>query len=191
MGFLLYGGLGLLPIWVMVGYALLAPAGTPAQPPALVLWLSVGAVPACFMTLMLAEAIRVRREPRPDRWRQQKIVLVALPMLTLLYAGGITWEQQEAARSEERQRMQQLVAHHPDVVAWVGHDVQARVFDAEADPDPNREPLRFWLRGATGRREVVAVVSADRSAAPTRLRVVCVERHEGGATPHTEGLCKR
>jgi hypothetical protein len=191
MGLLLYGGLGLLPIWVMVGYALLAPAGAPAHPSPVVLWLSVGAVPACFMTLMFAEAIMVTRERRRDPWRQQKIVLIALPLLMLFYAAGITWEQQAADRRAELQRMLRLVAAHPEVVAWIGRDVQPRVFDAEANPDLLAQPLRFWLRAGSGRREVVAVVSADRALEPAHLRVVCIERHEGGATPHTQDLCKR
>jgi len=104
MGFLLYGGLGLLPLWLLIAYALLGQTGTPAAPSEAVLWWSVGAVPACFMTLAFAEALMVTRERRPDPWRQHKILAIVVPMVVLLYAGGIRWEEQQAAARQEPQR---------------------------------------------------------------------------------------
>jgi hypothetical protein len=84
MGFVLYGGLGL--------------PGTGSESGDAILWWSVGAVPACFMTLAFAEALMLKRERRPDPWRQHKILLIVVPMIVLLYAGGMKWEEHEAAR---------------------------------------------------------------------------------------------
>lgn len=104
MGFLLYGGLGLLPLWLLIGYAMLSQTGAHAAPSEAVLWWSLGAVPACFMTLAFAEALMVTRERRPDPWRQHKIIAIVVPMIVLLYAGGIRWEEQQAAARQEQQR---------------------------------------------------------------------------------------
>ena len=41
-------------------------------------WWTLGAIPACFMTLMFAEAIMVTRERRPDPWRQHRRIGVEL-----------------------------------------------------------------------------------------------------------------
>lgn len=104
MGFLLYGGLGLLPLWLLIGYALLAPAGAHAEPSDAVLWWSLGAVPACLMTLAFAEALMRTRERRRDPWRQHKILAIVLPMIVLLFAGGMKWEEQQAAARLEAAR---------------------------------------------------------------------------------------
>lgn len=104
MGFLLYGGLGLLPLWLLIAYALLSQGGAHAEPSDAVLWWSLGAVPACFMTLAFAEAVMLTRERRRDPWRQHKILAIVVPMIVLLLAGGMKWEEQQAAARVEPQR---------------------------------------------------------------------------------------
>lgn len=104
MGFLLYGGLGLLPLWLLIAYALLGQGGAPAEPSDAVLWWSLGAVPACFMTLAFAEAVMLTRERRRDPWRQHKILAIVVPMIVLLFAGGMKWEEQQAAARAESRR---------------------------------------------------------------------------------------
>ena len=103
MGFLLYGGLGLLPLWLLIAYALLS-QGAHAEPSGAVLWWSLGAVPACFMTLTFAEALMLTRERRRDPWRQHKILAIVVPMIVLLFAGGMQWEEQQAAARAEQKR---------------------------------------------------------------------------------------
>jgi hypothetical protein len=101
MGFVLYGGLGLLPLWLLIGYTLLLHPGPHGESSDAFLWWSFGAVPACFMTLAFAEALMLRRERRRDPWRQHKILLIVVPMIVLLLAGGMKWEEQQAqARAE-------------------------------------------------------------------------------------------
>ena len=102
MGFLLYGGLGLLPLWLLIAYALLSQGGAHAEPSDAVLWWSLGAVPACFMTLTFAEALMLTRERRRDPWRQHKILAIVVPMIVLLFAGGMKWEEQQAAARAEQ-----------------------------------------------------------------------------------------
>jgi hypothetical protein len=104
MGFLLYGGLGLLPLWLLIAYALLSQGGGHAEPSDAVLWWSLGAVPACFMTLAFAEALMLTRERRRDPWRQHKILAIVVPMIVLLFAGGMKWEEQQAAARAQQQR---------------------------------------------------------------------------------------
>ncbi|HEX7891835.1 MAG TPA: hypothetical protein VF522_20985 [Ramlibacter sp.] len=104
MGFLLYGGLGLLPLWLLIAYALLSQGGPHSEPSDAVLWWSLGAVPACFMTLAFAEALMLTRERRPDPWRQHKILAIVVPMVVLLFAGGMKWEEQQAAARAEQKR---------------------------------------------------------------------------------------
>jgi hypothetical protein len=104
MGFLLYGGLGLLPLWLLIAYALLSQGGAHAEPSDAVLWWSLGAVPACFMTLAFAEALMLTRERRRDPWRQHKILAIVVPMIVLLFAGGMKWEEQQAAARSEQKR---------------------------------------------------------------------------------------
>lgn len=176
MGFLLYGGLGLLPLWLLIGYALLAQPGAAAQGSGTLLWWSVGAVPACFMTLMFAEAIRVSRERRHDRWRQHKILLIVLPMVVLLFASGQTWERQQEERLAEEARITRFVTADAGVLAWLGPDAQARVTLSQPNPDLGDAPQRYWVTAESGRRRVQAVVQADRRVEPSPLALVCVER---------------
>jgi hypothetical protein len=96
MGIVLYGGLGLLPLWLLIGYSLVVQPGAHGDSRDAILWWSLGAVPACFMTLAFAEALMVRRERRRDPWRQHKILLIVVPMIVLLLAGGMKWEEQQA-----------------------------------------------------------------------------------------------
>jgi hypothetical protein len=176
MGFLLYGGLGLLPLWVLIGYAVLAQPAAAAEPSGAILWWSVGAIPACFMTLMFAEAIRVSRERRADPWRQHKILLIVVPMAALLYGGGVTWERQQDARSAEEARIARFVLGDPGVLAWLGADAKAQVTLSQPNPDLTDAPLRYWVTAESGRRRVQAVVDADRRVTPSTLALACVER---------------
>lgn len=176
MGFLLYGGLGLLPLWGLIAYALLAQPSAGAEPSGALLWWSLGAIPACFMTLMFAEAIMVSRERRADPWRQHKIVLIVVPMAALLYASGITWERQEAARAEEEARILRFLLAHPSVADWLGPDAQARITLSQPNPDLQGAPLRYWVTAESGRRRVQAVVAADRRVNPSPLAVACYAR---------------
>ena len=176
MGFLLYGGLGLLPLWGLVAYALLAQPAAGTEPSGAILWWSIGAIPACFMTLMFAEAIMVSRERRPDPRRQHWIVLVVLPMAALLYAGGVTWERQEAARAEEEARILRFVLAHPAVDDWLGPGAQARITLSQPNPDLQGAPLRYWVTAENGRRRVQAVVAADRRVNTALLTVACYAR---------------
>jgi hypothetical protein len=191
MGLLLYGGLGLLPIWLMIGYAWLGQPHLDGPSQAL-LWISVGAVPACFMTLAFAEAIMVRRERRPDPWRQHKIVLIVLPMALLLFASGVTWEEQDAARRDEQDRILRLVAADPGVVAWVGAEAQAQITLTLPNPDVLGAPLRYWVTAESGRRRLHAVVDADRRVTPSPLTLVCVRRDVGPVVREAPPLnCRR
>lgn len=176
MGFLLYGGLGLLPLWLLIGYALLAQPGAAAQGSGALLWWSVGAVPACFMTLMFAEAIMVSRERRHDPWRQHKILLIVVPMVVLLFASGVTWERQEEERHAEEARVTRFVTADAGVLAWLGPDARARVTLSQPNPDLGDAPLRYWVTAESGLRRVQAVVQADRRVEPSPLALVCVER---------------
>ena len=176
MGFLLYGGLGLLPLWALIGYAWLAQPGAAAEPSGAILWWSVGAVPACFMTLMFAEAIMVTRERRHDPWRQHKILLIVVPMVLLLYASGITWERQEDARIDEEARIARFVASQPGVVAWLGEQPKVQITLSQPNPDLTDAPLRYWVTAESGRRRVQAVVDADRRVTPSPLTLACAER---------------
>jgi hypothetical protein len=176
MGLLLYGGLGLLPLWVLIGYALLAPPGAAAQPSEAVLWWTLGAVPACFMTLMFAEAIMVSRQSRPDPWRQHRILLVVVPTAVLLFASGHTWERQEDARIAEEARITRFVATDPGVVDWLGPQAAARVTLSQPNADLSGTPLRYWVTAESGRRRVQAVVHADRVAPSAPLTLLCAER---------------
>jgi hypothetical protein len=176
MGFLLYGGLGLLPLWLLIGYTLLAQPGPAAEPSGALLWWSVGAIPACFMTLMFAEAIMVSRERRPDPWRQHRIVLVVVPVAVLLYAAGMTWERQQAERHDEEARILRFVLHDAGVAGWLGAQAQARIALSEPNPDLQGAPLRYWVTAESGRRRVQAVVVADRRVTPSPLALACVER---------------
>lgn len=175
MGVLLYGGLGLLPLWLLIGYALLAPPGA-AEPSAAVLWWSVGALPACLMTLMFAEAIVVARERRHDPWRQHKILMIVLPMAVLLLASGLTWERQEDERLEEEARITRFVAADPIVLGWLGPDAATQVTLSQPNSDLTGAPLRYWVTSSAGKRRVQAVVVADRRVTPSPLAIVCVER---------------
>jgi hypothetical protein len=177
MGLLLYGGLGLLPLWGLIGYAVLAQPHTGAEADAALLWWSVGAVPACFMTLMFAEAVMVSRERRHDPWRQHKIVLIVVPMAALLYASGMTWERQQQARVAEEERITAFVTHEPGVRDWLGEHPLARVTLSQPNPDLTDAPLRYWVTAESGRRRVQAVVQADRRVTPAPLVLACVE-HE-------------
>ncbi|MEJ5991595.1 hypothetical protein WG902_16450 [Ramlibacter sp. PS3R-8] len=176
MGLLLYGGLGLLPLWVLIAYALLAQPGGASQASDTVLWWTVGAVPACFMTLMFAEAIMVSRERRHDPWRQHKILLIVAPCVALLVASGLTWERQEDARIGEEARITRFVAQDPGVVAWLGPDAPTRVTLSQPNADLTGAPQRYWVTAESGRRRVQAVVHADRAAAAERLTLLCAER---------------
>lgn len=176
MGLLLYGGLGLLPIWLLIGYALLAQPGAAADAGGAWLWWSVGAVPACFMTLMFAEAIVVSRERRHDPWRQHRILLVVVPMVALLYASGMTWERQQAERVAEEARITRFVTSDAGVLAWLGPDAAAQVTLSEPNPDLGDAPRRYWVTAESGRRRVQALVQADRRVAPAPLTLLCVER---------------
>ena len=177
MGFLLYGGLGLLPLWGLVAYALLAqPPAAGAAPSGALLWWSLGAIPACFMTLMFAEAIMVSRERRPDPWRQHRILLVVVPMAALLYAGGVTWERQEVARAEEEARILRFVLAHAAVDDWLGPGAQARITLSQPNPDLQGAPLRYWVTAESGRRRVQAVVAADRRVNTSLLTMACYAR---------------
>lgn len=177
MGFLLYGGLGLLPLWALIGYAVLAQPVPAAQPSGALLWWSLGAIPACFMTLMFAEAIMVTRERRPDPWRQHKIVLIVVPMAVLLVASGLTWERQEAERHDEEARILRFVLADPGVAAWLGAGAQAQVTLSQPNPDLTGAPLRYWVTAESGLRRVQAVVDADRGeVTPSPLVLACVER---------------
>ena len=176
MGFLLYGGLGLLPLWVLIGYALLAQPGAAAQPSEAMLWWTLGAVPACFMTLMFAEAIMVSRERRHDPWRQHKILLIVVPTAVLLFASGLTWERQEDERVEEEARITRFVSGDAGVVAWLGPDALTRVTLSQPNADLTGAPLRYWVTAENGRRRVQAVVHADRQAAAAPLTLLCAER---------------
>lgn len=177
MGFLLYGGLGLLPLWALIGYAVLAQPVPAAQSSGALLWWSLGAIPACFMTLMFAEAIMVTRERRPDPWRQHRIVLVVLPMAVLLVASGLTWERQETERHAEEARILRFVLADPGVAAWLGANAQAQVTLSQPNPDLTGAPLRYWVTAESGLRRVQAVVDADRGeVTPSPLVLACVER---------------
>ncbi|MBC5786153.1 hypothetical protein H8N03_24655 [Ramlibacter sp. USB13] len=176
MGFLLYGGLGLLPLWGLIAYALLAQPSAGAEPSGALLWWSLGAVPACFMTLMFAEAIMVARERRPDPWRQHRIVLIVVPMAALLYASGLTWERQESARADEEARILRFVLAHPAVGDWLGEGGQARITLSQPNPDLQGAPLRYWVTADNGLRRVQAVVAADRRVSPSPLALACHAR---------------
>jgi hypothetical protein len=176
MGLLLYGGLGLLPLWGLIAYALLAQPHAAEQAQAALLWWSVGALPACFMTLMFAEAIMVTRERRADPWRQHRIVLVVVPMVALLYASGATWERQQQARVAEEARITAFVLRDPGVRDWLGEQPQARVTLSQPNPDLSDAPLRYWVTAESGRRRVQAVVQADRRVTPAPLVLACIER---------------
>jgi hypothetical protein len=176
MGFLLYGGLGLLPLWGLIAYALLAQPPAGAEPSGAILWWSLGAVPACFMTLMFAEAIMRSREHRPDPWRQHKIVLIVVPMAALLYASGVTWERQEAARAQEEDRILRFVLADPGVAQWLGPQAQARITLSQPHPDLQGAPLRYWITAESGLRRVQAVVVADRRVDPAPLSLACHAR---------------
>ena len=176
MGLLLYGGLGLLPLWLLIGYALLAQPAAAGEPTGAALWWTLGAVPACFMTLMFAEAIMVSRERRPDPWRQHKIVLIVVPMAALLYAAGVTWERQEAARTEEEARILRFVLAHPGVADWLGPEARASITLSQPNPDLQGAPLRYWVSAESGRRRVQAVVAADRRVSPSPLSLACFSR---------------
>lgn len=176
MGLLLYCGLGLLPLWALIGYALLAPPAASAEPSGALLWWSVGAVPACFMTLMFAEAIMVSRERRHDPWRQHKIVLILVPMALLLYAAGVTWERQEDARQEEEGRVSRFVLADPMAAAWLGDGATARVTLSQPNPDLTALPVSYWVSAEKGRRHLQAVVHADRRVSPAPLTLACIER---------------
>lgn len=176
MGFLLYGGLGLLPLWALIGYAMLAQPGVPGEPSGALLWWSVGAIPACFMTLMFAEAIMVSRERRADPWRQHRILLTVVPIAILLYASGMTWERQEDERHDEEARIARFVAGDRGVVAWLGADAQARISLSQPNPDLRGAPLRYWVTAESARGRVQAVVDADRRVTPSPLVLVCMDR---------------
>ena len=176
MGLLLYGGLGLLPLWGLIAYAVLAQPHAGAEAQAALLWWSVGAVPACFMTLMFAEAVMVARERRHDPWRQHKILLIVVPMAALLYASGMTWERQQQARVVEEARITGFVTSDARVRDWLGEHPQARVTLSQPNPDLTDAPLRYWVTAESGRRRVQAVVQADRRVTPAPLVLACVER---------------
>jgi hypothetical protein len=192
MGFLLYGGLGLLPLWALIGYAVLAQPLPAAQPSGALLWWTLGAIPACFMTLMFAEAIMVTREGRTDPWRQHRIVLVVLPMAVLLVASGRTWERQEAERHEEEARILRFVLADAGVAAWLGAGAQAQVTLSQPNPDLTGAPLRYWITAENGRRRVQAVVDADRGeVTPSPLVLACVERELAGPREGAPLRCRR
>jgi hypothetical protein len=177
MGLLLYGGLGLLPLWALIAYAMVAQPHAAEHAPAALLWWSVGAVPACFMTLMFAEAIMVTRERRrADPWRQHKIVLIVVPMAALLYASGVTWQRQQEARVAEEARITAFVKGDPGVRDWLGVDARALVTLSQPNPDLSDAPLRYWVTAESGRRRVQAVVQADRRVTPAPLVLACIER---------------
>lgn len=188
MGLLLYGGLGLLPLWALIAYALLVPQPAAAQPSGALLWWSLGAVPACFMTLMFAEAIMRSRERRPDPWRQQKIVLIVVPMAALLYASGVTWERQQAAHAQEEARIVRFVLAHPAVADWLGAGAQARVTLSQPNPDLDGAPLRYWVSAESGRRRVQAVVAADRRVDSAPLSLACYARELAPVRVHQPPL---
>jgi hypothetical protein len=188
MGLLLYGGLGLLPLWGLIAYALLAPPGAGAEPSGALLWWSLGAVPACFMTLMFAEAIMRSREHRPDPWRQHKIVLIVVPMAALLYASGVTWERQEAARAQEEARIVRFVLAHPGIADWLGPGAQARITLSQPNPDLNGAPLRYWVSAESGRRRAQAVVAADRRVDSAPLSLACYARELAPVRVHQPPL---
>ena len=173
MGLLLYGGLGLSPLWALIAYALLAQPAQGDEVTGALLWWSLGAVPACFMTLMFAEAIMVSRERRSAPWRQHAIVLVVLPLAALLYAGGMTWERQEAARALEEGRILRFVLAHPAAADWLEAGAQARIVLSEPNPDLRDAPLRYWVTADSGRRRLQAVVVADRRMHPAPLSMAC------------------
>ena len=177
MGLLLYGGLGLLPLWLLIAYALLGQPQAAGEPSGALLWWSLGAVPACFMTLMFAEAIMVSRERRPDPWRQHKIVLIVVPMAALLYAAGVTWERQETDRTQEEARILRFVLAQPGVGDWLGPQAQARITLSQPNPDLQGAPLRYWVSAESGPRRVQAVVAADRRVNPSPLALACLS-HE-------------
>jgi hypothetical protein len=176
MGLLLYGGLGLLPLWALIAYAMVAQPHAAEHAQAALLWWSVGAVPACFMTLMFAEAIMVTRERRADPWRQHKIVLIVVPMAALLYASGVTWQRQQEARVAEEARITAFVKGDPGVRDWLGEDARAMVTLSQPNPDLSDAPLRYWVTAESGRRRVQAVVQADRRVTPAPLVLACIER---------------
>ncbi len=176
MGFLLYGGLGLLPLWLLIGYALLAQPAMPAEPTGALLWWSVGAVPACFMTLMFAEAIMVSRERRHDPWRQHKILLIVVPMVILLFASGMTWERQEDERIAEEARITRFVLADAGVQSWLGPGATGQVTLSQPNPDLAGAPRRYWVTAASGARRVQAVVDADRRVESSPLTLLCLER---------------
>jgi hypothetical protein len=176
MGLLLYGGLGLLPLWALIAYAMVAQPHAAGQAQAALLWWSVGALPACFMTLMFAEAIMVTRERRADPWRQHKIFLIVVPMAALLYASGATWQRQQEARVAEEARISAFVKSDPRVHDWLGEDARARVTLSQPNPDLSDAPLRYWVTAESGRRRVQAVVQADRRVTPAPLLLACIER---------------
>jgi hypothetical protein len=191
MGFLLYGGLGLLPLWALIAYAVLAQPVPAAQPSGALLWWSLGAIPACFMTLMFAEAIMVTRERRPDPWRQHRIVLVVVPMAVLLVASGLTWERQEAERHEEEARIVRFVLADPGVADWLGAGAQAQVTLSQPNPDLTGSPLRYWITAENGLRRVQAVVDADRDVTPSPLVLACVERELAPVREEGVMRCRR
>jgi hypothetical protein len=191
MGFLLYGGLGLLPLWLLIGYALLAQPVASAEPTGALLWWSVGAVPACFMTLMFAEAIMVSRERRHDPWRQHKILLIVVPMVILLFASGMTWERQEDERIAEEARITHFVLADVGVKGWLGPGAKGQVTLSQPNPDLTGAPQRYWVTAENGSRRVQAVVDADRRAAASPLTLACVERELARAAREQPLRCRR
>lgn len=181
MGWLLYGGLGLLPLWLLIGYAMLAQPSAGAAPSGALLWWTLGAIPACFMTLMFAEAIVVRRERRSDPWRQHKIVLIVVPMAALLYASGLTWERQQDEHAQEDARVLRFVLADAGVAHWLGEGAQARITLSQPNPDLEGAPLRYWVTAENGARRVQAVVAADRRVEPAPLVLACLARELGPA----------
>ncbi len=191
MGFLLYGGLGLLPLWLLIGYALLAQPAMPAEPTGALLWWSVGAVPACFMTLMFAEAIMVSRERRHDPWRQHKILLIVVPMVILLFASGLTWERQEDERIAEEARITHFVLADAGVKSWLGPGATGQVTLSQPNPDLSGAPRRYWVTAANGARRVQAVVDADRRVESSPLTLLCLERELAPVARDKPLRCRR
>lgn len=195
VGILLFGGFGLLPLWVAIVGVVQGAEGRPATSEywAAAPWFIVMAVPASAITLGMAGVPwAVYASMRGEHARRLKWAVgafVATCALVALVAAGVMWRMRgtEDDREYLEQAAEQLVLRDPRVTAHAGADARASVLGWGTTRGSSAIEFKVYVSGETPVHARVRASSGDRDA---RLSLVCMSLTSFAATPGDKLPCK-
>jgi hypothetical protein len=177
MRFVFLAGYGLLPLWAAIAFIAFGFMTMRSDYAGMTLWSLVVAVPACAVTLLVANVgVAIYSRAAGDRWRKLRLSVgfVLLANVGIVLAGVLLWlnkrENDEYVQAEKA-LVEQFTRSNTTVREAAGEPITVSI-NSYTFHKSGPLPVQYDV-SVSGLRTVYAIVEVDRTSKPPAFRLLC------------------